>query len=518
MPRPQGSKNKKTMSMEKELEIMQKRINDLEKISNSYDEVIDSFTEGFVMDLYNKDIIKRVDNDTLHRWFSSPDEYMKEINSLLTYYYIIDGNIFQLFDLIFTLPELNYKITTIEKDEKSKEDLRKIKLILEKKINHKELTRDLAIQLASKGTLIGTWLGGKNPYFYVFDDLDYIYPYGRYRGDMIAVVDLEWLNEKSDAERQHIYNSLSPLITQDKYDKYQNETDYEKKEEMRYISLPVDKTLVARIHTLTRNQRLGIPFGTQSLFDIQHKQKLKDLEIAIANKIIRAMAVLKFQGKDDNDVKVSSRDKKKVFSGVKKALEKSTKDNGIAVIAIPDFASFDFPEMKNGEKALAPEKYESVNSDLQTSTGISSVLTSGKGGNYSSASLNLSILHKKIGIILEKIEVIYNQLINLTLGNRGDNYIFEYDTQEPISKDKKLETLYKLQSEGYAIKPLIDLIGVDYDDFIEQSVYEIEDLKLREKIIPPKTSHTLTNEDAGKPRGDNAEENDDGNMQKSPSD
>src|SRR3712207_9144871 len=86
--------------------------------------------------------------------------------------------------------------------------------------------------------------------------------------------------------------------------------------------LPISKTLVARIHTLSRNQRLGIPYGTQTLFDIQHKQKLKDLEQSIADKIIKAMAVLKFRGKDDNDSKVKESAKRKVLAGVKRALEK----------------------------------------------------------------------------------------------------------------------------------------------------------------------------------------------------
>ena len=519
MARTKGSLNKKTIETQKELKIMQERINELEKVSNSYDEVIDSFVEGFIMDLYSKDIIKRINNETLQRWFTNPDENMDNITNLLTYYYIVDGNIFQLYDLIFTLPELDYKITILEKNEQSKEDLKIIKYFIDKKIRHKELTRDLLIQLASKGTLIGTWLGNKkDPYFYTFDDLKYIYPYGRYKGKMVGIIDLEWLNDKSDKERETIYNNLSPLITKQRYDKYKEESNEEVKKELRYITLPIEKTLVARTHTLSRNQRLGVPFGTQALFDMQHKQKLKDLEIAIANKIIKAMAVLKFRGKDDNEVKVSPGDKKKVFSGVKKALEKNNKDDGITVVAIPDFADFSMPEVKNSDKTLNPSKYESINTDITSATGVSPVLSTGTDGNYASASLNLSIIYKRIGILLEQISLVYDQLINIVLGDRGENYIFEYNTDEPISKEKKIETLYKLQSEGYAVKPLIELIGQDYEEYIEQSLYEIEDLKLREKIIPPKTSHTLSDGDAGAPTGENENDNKGGNSNPSPSD
>lgn len=514
MPRPKGSKNKKSIEMEKEIDILQQKIYEIEKVSNSYSETIDTFIEGFVMDLYNKDIIKTVDNVTLQRWFSNPDEYMDKITSLLTYYYIIDGNIFQLYDLIFSLPKLDYNITVLNKDEKSKDDLKIIKYYIEKKLRHKELTRDLIVQLASKGTLLGTWLGNKKePYFYTFDDLQYIYPYGRSKGKMVGVIDLKWLDGKSDKEKDLIYRNLNPLITKQKYENYLKDSN---NDEFRYVALPVEQSLVERIHTLSRNQRLGIPFGTQALFDMQHKQKLKDLEIAIANKIIRAIAVLKFKGKDDNDIKVKPEDKKKVFAGVKKALEKNNKDDGITCIAIPDFASFDMPDIQNTEKTLSPDKYDSINNDIHTST-ISPVLSSGTGGNYSSASLNLSMLYKRIGILLEKVEVIYNQLIDIILGERGENYIFSYDTEEPLSKEKKLDTLMKLESQGYSLQSVLKLIGIDSKEYIDDSIYEIEELKLREKIKPPLSTYTLT-DNGGAPSGDNKTQNDDANMQPSPSD
>lgn len=490
-----------------DVEKLQQRIYELEKIENSYEQVVDAFTEGFVMDLYNQDIIKQVSNETLQRWFSNPDDYMEQITSLLTYYYIVDGNIFQLFDLIFTLPNFDYKITVLEKDEKSKDDLKVIKYFLDKKIRHKELSRDLAVQLASKGTLLGTWLGNKkDPYFHTFDDLQYIYPYGRYNGRMIGVIDLKWLDSKKEEERQLIYNNLNPIVTEAKYNKYKDSSgDSEKEAGTRYVTLPPETSLVDRIHTLSRNQRLGIPFGTQALFDMQHKQKMKDLEKAVANKIIRAIAVLKFKGKDDNDVRVKSADKKKVHNRVKIALEKMGKDDAITCLAIPDFAEFSFPELKNGDKALSPDKYKSINNDITSATGVSDVLSNGTNGNYASANLNLDILYKKIGVIIEKIEIIYNQLIDIVLGKRGENYIFEYNTEKPLSKKERVDILLKLQMQGYSTKAIIDEIGINYEDYFNQSVYEIEELGAREKIIPPQTSYTLSDKGGGRQSEDNPE-------------
>ena len=458
---------------------------------------MDAFTEGFVIDLFNKDIIKTISLQTLTSWFSNPDENIDKINTLLSYYYIIDGNIFQLYDLIFSLPKLDYKIETIEREDDYNENIKKIRVILEKKINHKELTRDLLIQLASKGTLVATWLGNnKSPYLYVFDNLKYIYPYGRdNRGRMISVVDLEWLDDMTETQRETIYNNLSPLITKKKYEEYlKNKKDEDKK----FIILPPEKTLTARIHTLGRNQRLGVPFGTQILFDIQHKQKLKDLETAIANKIIRAIAVLKFKGKDDNDIKVKPSDKKKVFNGVKKALEQNTSSNsGITCIAIPDFANFEFPDIKNGDKVLDPDKYTSVDKDISSAIGVSRVLTNGMDGNYSSAKLNLNMLYSKIGILLEKIEVVYNQLIEIILREQGDNYIFSYNKEAPIDKEKILD-------KGYSTKYVLDILGIDSERYFEESFYEIEKLKLRERIIPPQSTYTYNGDSKG---GSPTEEN-----------
>ena len=102
---------------------------------------------------------------TLQKWFSNPDDYMKQINDLLTYYYIIDGNISQLYDLIFSLPELNYKIKTYKRLGSYQNDMASIKIAIERTVKHKTLTRELLVQLANNGSVLGTWLGNKKEPF-----------------------------------------------------------------------------------------------------------------------------------------------------------------------------------------------------------------------------------------------------------------------------------------------------------------------------------------------------------------
>jgi hypothetical protein len=492
--RPQGSKNTFT---KKQVESMQLQIDELQKQHNSYDDVVDSFVDGFILELTQN--IKTISMDTLQKWFSNPDDYMKEINNLLTYYYIIDGNISQLYDLIFSLPELNYRIKTYKRLDSYESDMLAIKIALERNVKHKTLTRELLVQLANNGSVLGTWLGNKKePYFNVFDDLDYIYPYGNYQGKMVGVFDLSYIDTLTDSQKLALYNNLKPLVTSTIYDKWKKETNITKKNELQLIVLPPDRSLVARTRVLSHNQRLGLPHGTQAIFDLQHKQKMKDLERTMADKIIRAIAIVKMKDKDDNDNKVKESVQKKVFDKVKKALEKNTSSNGgLTCLAMPSFADFSYPEFKGADDILDSGKYDSVNNDITMGTGISSVLGNGSGGNYSSANLNLDIIYSKIGAMLEQIEEIYNQLIVITLGqNKGSNYYFEYDKQKSLTKKEKLDIYKGLSDKGFSVRPMIELVGGDFEAFINESIYEIDVLKLREKIIPQLTSFTSTDTDS----------------------
>lgn len=497
MARTQGSKNKNTT----ELERLQQKVYELEnsKQFNTYDEVVSNFVDGFIIEIQKN--MKTISLETLQQWFNNPDQYMANISNLLTYYYIIDGNIFQLYDLIFSLPKLNYKITAYDKTVKSYEkDITKVKQVLDRQVGYKRLTRDLLVQLAHDGSLLGTWMGNAtNPYYYVFSDLEYIFPYGMNQGKMVGVIDLKWLETMKDVEKAIVFNSLKPLVTQTKYDKYKNCTDAKKKEELRYVILPPERSLVTRVHVLNRNQRLGIPFGTQSLFDINHKQKLKELERAIADKIIRSIAVIKFKGKDDNDVKVSEAKKKEVFQKVKKALEKNDNNKtGITVLGMPDFSDFSYPEIKGGDKIFDNSKYETTNLDITNGTGISGALTNGTGSNFSSATINLTILYQKIAVMLEDIEEIFNQLIVILLGEKkGYNYKFEFDKEQPLTKKERIDILMKLQSQGHSLTHVLDELSINPEEYIKQGIYEIETLKLREKIIPPQSTYTYTGEDKG---------------------
>ena len=70
---------------------------------------------------------------------------------------------------------------------------------------------------------------------------------------------------------------------------------------------------------------------------------------------------------------------------------------------------------------------------------------------------------------------------------------------EPLSNKETLDAITKLGAMGYSMKAIADMIpNTSYTELITDSLYEIETLKLREKIVPPQTSSTLSKEDSSK--------------------
>lgn len=464
---------------------------DMEKVINAYVENNSGYAESFHTNLFSDGIVKTIDEKQLQEWFANPEEYQKELENLSLYYYISNSSVFQLYDLATILPNLNYKITNEEKDDSYEENKLNIKKVL-KKVKHKQLTRDLVSQTVAAGTLCGLWVGNKrNPYLYVFNDLEYVFPAYMQQGKWVNWVDLKWFDSMTEAQRETTFSNLSPYVTKSDYKKYK--TDPEK---IRYVELPVNRSVCLRTHTLFRNQRLGIPWGTQTFFDVLHKEKLKALEKSISNKVINSVAVLTL-GNDKFDDSAISKKKGKTYRGVKTALQKNSKD-GVTVVGIPHWSSLDFPEIKTD--GLDPKKFDSINDDINSATnGVMSVIN-GKG-NFSSGKLSLDVMYKKIAVLLEQIEEeVYQKLINFTLKKKDeDNYSVEYDKKVPLTTKEKMDVLKSLNATfGFSLKAVIDnLDGVDFEQYIEDSIYEQETLKLAKRIQPYSSSYTQNGENKG---------------------
>ena len=105
---------------------------------------------------------------------------------------------------------------------------------------------------------------------------------------------------------------------------------------------------------------------------------------------------------------------------------------------------------------------------------------------------------KDVHDVLEQIEDVYNKGFYFILGNKSENFWMNFDKRIPLDAEKVLGALQALHSEGFAIKPIVDLLpDVEFQDYITQSLYEQETLDLYSKIKPPATSYTQSGDGSG---------------------
>lgn len=468
-------------------------IENKQKSLNTYDDFIGDYIEGYVGNLFSDGIVETLTNDQIQEWLTNPDDNWEEIQNFLAYLYYSDGNIYQLFTIFRTLPDLNYSIEVIDSSVKTNEkSLITIRQTL-KKVKYKELVRDLITQLCVNGTVICTWLGEKkNPYLHIFSKNQYVFPKYRLNGEWVAVIDMSWFEEMDEDERLIWFETLKGVVSESDFTSYQNNSG---KSEYQYIELPVETTKVLRINTLFRDQRIGFGMGTQYLTDYVHKKAFKDLETTIVNKVIKNIATLTL-GNDKvpyNDIGKNVR--KKVASSVHSVLKKTIGTDGTPLVVIPEWAKLEWADI-DGLDGLDDDKYTAVDQDVSKDLGIPSPMLTGTEGSSASMKYSYTFLYKRIGEILEQIEDVFNKLFYVLLGNKSENFWMNFDKRIPLESDKVLSALQSLHSEGFAIKPIIDLLpDVEFQNYITQSIYEQETLKLYDTIKPPATSYTQSGTD-----------------------
>lgn len=465
--------------------------------SSEYKEYMMTYADGYIGGLFKHGIINDITAEKLQKYFANPDQYQTEIDNLTQYFYIMNAEVHQMYEMIEVLPQLNYRIESFVKNKSTEKQNMLINKTLHR-IKHKRLTRDLLKQTTSTGNIVGMWLGDKsNPYPYVFDTLKHVFPVGRnVRGEWVCVIDMSWFDDMNDVERELHFVNLNPFVTQNHYNAYlENITD------KRYVTLPFERTFVLRTGVLKRNQATGTSWSTSGLLDVLHKRKLKDVEQSIANKIIHAIAVLTIGSEkvpEHSNMKIPREIKRKIHAGVKQAMEQN-KVNGVTVVTIPEYAKLEFPKLD--ADGLGGDKFTHINSDINKGYGISGALFNGEGANYASSKLNLDYVYKRLGVLLEDIETeVYQKLFNLILpvGSK-DNFYMVYDKEAPLTLKEKVDYLSKLNDKGWSSKHFIESIGLNFESFVEQSLYETETMDLQNRLKPYSTSYTTSgNEDESK--------------------
>lgn len=470
--------------------------NETERQLNDYQEFIDTFITGFTTKMYHDGILKEIDAEDLREYFTNPDSNNEIISDLTEYFYISTGEIHMLFELIEALPTLNYKIDSFDKPTNHDKYISLINRTMHK-IKHKILTRGILKQTATMGTLTGIWLGSReNIHPYIFDSPTQAFPAYRKNGDWVVFFDLQTLDDFKEEYRDIIFGNLHPYVTEHLFLEYRKSRSQEK----RYVALPQERTFVVYTHKLRFNQGLGTGWANSAMFDILHKRKLKNVEQAIANRIVNAIAVLTI-GNEKNpeqygNIKLNPKVKRKVFNGVKQALEAAVTD-GIPVVSLPEFAKLDFPDIRTD--GLDGKKFEHVNDDLNASLGVSPSLTHGVGGNNASSKASLDVFYKRIAVILEQLDMdMYQKLINLILPKtQNDNYYITYEKNRPLTTKEKIDILMKLNDRGWSVKHVIDEIdGISWEQYLEQTLYETEELELQSRIRPYQSTYTMSDGDS----------------------
>lgn len=464
----------------------------LRKSLNTYEEFTQDFIEGSVNP--NSDKVPETITDTvIQEWLSNPDDNIEEIMSYMTYLYFADGNIYQLYTLMASLPKLNYKIRAFDKKIQGyDETLIKCDKILYQ-VNYKKLTRDIISQLCATGNVVCAWLGNKsNPYLYIFPTDIYIFAGYRVDGELVVQMDMARFENMQEFERNIQLETFKPLGVDKQYKKYLRD-----REKYKYLILPQDKVTVLRVNTLYSNQLMGLPMGIQSLFDISHKNALRLLDKSIVEKAVKGISVLKI-GNDTHEFDgINKALKHKIIKSVQSAIANANKSKGIGGLAIlPDFAELEFSEM-NGLDALSDKKFDTINNDINSSIGMSASITGGSGSNFQTSKINLGMIYSRIDSILESIEPVFRKLFAMTLTKQlSNNIMFEFIKGEPLSNSESLDAISKLGAMGYSMKAIADMLPTtSYTELLTDSLYEIETLKLREKIVPPRTSSTLSADD-----------------------
>ena len=456
---------------------------------NEYSDVMSEMQEGYVGNLFADGIVENLDADTLLEWLSNPDENWEDIQNYMAYLYYSDGTIYQLYTLFRTLPDLNYSIEVIDSSASSNEkSLTTIRQAM-KKVRYKELTRDLITQACVNGTVVCTWLGEKkNPYLHIFSKNKYVFPKYRRNGEWVAVIDLAWFTEMDEeTERPLWFEILKGIVSESDVSAYEND---QSNDEKRYIELPQETTKVIRINTLFRDQRIGLPMATQYLKDYLHKNSFKDLESTIVNKAVKNIATLTLGNKETPYLNINKNVRKKVANGVYNTLQKTIQSGGTPVVVIPEWAKLEMASL-DGLDGLDEDKYTAVDNDTSIDTGLPTPIFTGKEGSSASMKYTYTFLYKRIGEMLEQIEDVFNKLFFVLLGKKADNFWMNFDKRIPLDAEKALSALQALHSEGFAIKPIIDMIpDVEFQNFVAQSIYEQETLKLYDTIKPPATSYT----------------------------
>lgn len=505
------------------------------KISD-YSSTISSIWNGLNM----VSVFEDVDKKTLHKYQNNPSKYNPELRKLSLYWYGQKGILNKSYELLRNLHSLRSSLKTFNiKEENIKELLYDIK-ILDDKLLKKDILRDIIFQTVAEGTCLGYIRGNTLDKKYIqILNLDYYIAKYRVNGVWQIEVDLykfSNISRKSrDIPNDHMlsYDELKPNAVLDSqpvevrraYQRLVSKTYNLKergktkiRESMRYYKLNIDKTFTVK-NMAKQNEVVGRPYGLPAFDDLLHKELIRASETALIDRLINIMLVVKMGETGKDGFKPSSKARTEMAKEVKRAI---TDNNvtGLKLLGIPYWA--DIKQLEVDYEIFNKDKYSAIDDDIAISLGVQGMFGGSKQQTFAGADLSLKMLFTSIFNLLEQVEsnLLNHQYDVLVKKHEKSAIIRRKFTRTTDLNDNELADAYKyIMDMGGSIKRYLDAIGdIDFDEYIEQTRIEQEDLELRNILIPYLKSYTTTEEDLIKDKepADNNQK-DDGNSQSKPS-
>jgi hypothetical protein len=421
------------------------------------------------------------------------------------YWYGLKGAINRTYELYKSLHSLDSALK-IENPLKLPivDDLVKIAKF-DKGVNRKSVIRDILFQSVSQGSAIGYIHGTSTNRYVQMLDLDYYVPKGIVNGQWQVEVDLvkfSHVNKNLTDEYPYDYTfnpkELLPkaeLLAQPRevqlaYTNFQTST----KQQDRHYLLSLNRTFVIKI-MCTQSERLGRPAGMPAFSDLLHKEIIRDAEIALIDRIINMILVLKLGESGEKGFKPSGEVRREMARETKKALTSDTL-KGLKLIGIPYWAEIE--ALKTDLSLFDKEKYESIDNDIMVALGVSGIMGGSKENSFAGGQLMASLFMTNIYSILEQIEEnLFNYQYNLIVPDSTVTFKRVFNRTMVLDNKSKIEILNKLVDRGGSIRYLLDAIGIDFDEYITNVEYEKETRKVNDIFEPFETSFTMSKEDGG---------------------
>lgn len=447
----------------------------------------------------SESIYNTVSKQQIEKWLQKPITYNKELRKLSMYWYGLKGAINRTYELYKNMHSLDSSLK-IENPLKLdiKEDLMKI-YRFDKGVNRKSVIRDILFQAVAHGTAIGYVHGTASNRYVQLLDLEYYIPKSIVNGAWQVEVDLtkfshvnKNLTEEYPYDYQFNSKELEPkaeLYAQPKEVQlaYKNFQDSRKAQERHYL-LSLNRTFVVKI-MCTQSERLGRPAGTPAFSDLLHKEIIRDAEIALIDRIINMMLVLKMGETGEKGFKPNGDTRVAIAKEIKKALTNQSL-KGLKLIGIPYWA--DIEALKTDLSLFDKEKYESIDNDIMVSLGVSGIMGGSKENSFAGGQLMSAIFMTNIYSILEQIEEnLFNYQYNLLVPDSTVTFKRIFNRAMTLDNKQKIEVLNKLVDRGGSIRYLLDAIGVDFDEYMVNVEYEKETRKVNDIFEPFQTSFTM---------------------------